>query len=95
MGFLLLMECNYCENGDKLKKFTTRSGMGFKLLRQTGIKPWIFTSENGKIFESRAVKLKVDYLYPTRDKGVNWLTRVKYAKMKIFLLEMSPILGMK
>lgn len=52
----------YSENGDELKKFNTRDGMGFQLLREAGIKTGIITSENTKIVENRAKKLKIDYL---------------------------------
>lgn len=53
----------YTESGDEFKKFNTHDGMGFKLLREAGIKVGIITSETTKIVERRAAKLKVDYLY--------------------------------
>jgi len=53
----------YSEFGDELKKFNTRDGKGFELLRKAGIKTAIITSENTKIVENRAKKLKIDYLY--------------------------------
>ncbi|MBR5433596.1 MAG: acylneuraminate cytidylyltransferase [Bacteroidales bacterium] len=52
----------YTENGDELKKFNTRDGMGLQLLQKTGVKVGIVTSENTKIVERRAAKLKVDFL---------------------------------
>lgn len=52
----------YSELGDELKKFNTRDGMGFGLLRNAGIKTAIITSENTRIAERRAEKLKIDYL---------------------------------
>lgn len=52
----------YSESGDELKKFNTRDGMGFQLLREAGIKTGIITSEDTKIVANRAKKLKVDYL---------------------------------
>lgn len=52
----------YSELGDELKKFNTRDGMGFGMLQKAGIKTAIITSENTKIAERRAGKLKVDYL---------------------------------
>jgi len=52
----------YSENGDELKKFNTRDGMAFELLRNAGIKTGIITSENTKIVENRAKKLQLDYL---------------------------------
>ncbi len=53
----------YGESGEELKKFNTHDGKGFELLRKRGIKTGIITSENTKIVENRAKKLKVDYLY--------------------------------
>lgn len=59
----------YSEAGDELKKFNTRDGMGFQLLREAGIKIGIITSENTTIVENRAKKLKVDYLYQGKCDG--------------------------
>ena len=52
----------YAEPGYELKKFNTRDGMGFQLLREAGIKTGIITSENTRMVEDRANKLKIDYL---------------------------------
>lgn len=51
----------YSENGDELKKFNTRDGMGLQMLREAGIKTAIITSEDRKLNQRRADKLKVDY----------------------------------
>ena len=59
----------YSESGDELKKFNTRDGMGFQLLREYGIKTGIITSENTKIVGMRAKKLKVDYLIQGKRDG--------------------------
>ena len=59
----------YSENGDELKKFNTHDGMGLQLLMKAGIKTGIITSENTKIVEKRAKKLKVDYLYQGKREG--------------------------
>lgn len=59
----------YSENGDELKKFNTRDGMGFHLLREAGIKTGIITSEDTKIVENRAKKLKVDFLFQGKRDG--------------------------
>lgn len=59
----------YTELGDELKKFNTRDGMGFQLLREAGIKTGIITSENTKIVENRAKKLKIDYLCQSKRDG--------------------------
>ena len=52
----------YSETGDELKKFNTRDGMGFGLLRERGIQTGIITSENTQMVERRAQKLKIDFL---------------------------------
>lgn len=52
----------YSANGDELKKFDTRDGMAFEMLRRKGVKTGILTSERTKIVERRAIKLKVDFL---------------------------------
>jgi len=59
----------YSETGDELKKFNTRDGMGFQLLREAGIKTGIITSENTKIVENRVKKLKIDYLRQSKRDG--------------------------
>lgn len=59
----------YSENGDELKKFNTRDGMAFELLRNAGIKTGIITTEETSIVERRAQKLKVDYLYQSKRDG--------------------------
>ena len=59
----------YSETGDELKKFNTRDGMGFQLLREAGIKTVIITSENTKIVENRAKKLKIDFLRQSKREG--------------------------
>ncbi len=59
----------YTENGDEFKKFNTRDGMGFELLRKAGIKTGIITSENTQIVARRAAKIKADYLYQGQRDG--------------------------
>ena len=59
----------YSETGDEQKKFNTRDGMGFQLLREAGIKTGIITSENTHIVEYRAKKLKLDYLRQSKRDG--------------------------
>jgi YrbI family 3-deoxy-D-manno-octulosonate 8-phosphate phosphatase len=53
----------YTESGDEFKRFDTQDGMGFKLLTKSGIKTGIITTEQTKLVERRAAKLKVDYVY--------------------------------
>ena len=53
----------YDQEGNELKKFNTRDGKGLERLRNLGVKTSIITSENTKIVENRAEKLKIDFLY--------------------------------
>jgi len=53
----------YSENGDELKKFNTKDGMGFKLLKDAGIITGIITGENIELVRRRAEKMKVDEVY--------------------------------
>ena len=59
----------YSENGDELKKFNTRDGMGFGLLRKAGIKTAIITSEDRLLNQRRAEKLCIDYLVQGKREG--------------------------
>ena len=52
----------YSENGDELKKFNTRDGMGFALLRERGIITGIITSEDVELNKRRAKKLALNIL---------------------------------
>lgn len=53
----------YSTEGELLKKFNTRDGKGFELLKKHGILTGIITGENSAIVKKRAEKLKVDELY--------------------------------
>lgn len=59
----------YSENGDELKKFNTRDGMGFGMLRKAGIKTAIITSEDRQLNQHRADKLQLDYLVQGKREG--------------------------
>lgn len=59
----------YSENGDELKKFNTRDGMGFGMLREAGIKIAIVTSEDRELNRRRAEKMKIDYLVQGKREG--------------------------
>lgn len=52
----------YSENGDELKKFNTKDGMGFQLLHEKNIITGIITSEDMNLNRRRADKLNVDIL---------------------------------
>ena len=58
----------YSENGDELKKFNTKDGMAFSLLRKAGFKIGVVTGEKD-LNRRRFAKLKVDFYCPDcRDK---------------------------
>lgn len=52
----------YSENGDELKKFNTRDGVGFSLLKKNGIITGIITGENVELNRRRAKKMKIDII---------------------------------
>lgn len=53
----------YSEHGDEIKKFNTKDGMGFKLLKEAGFITGIITGENIELVRRRAEKMKVDEVY--------------------------------
>lgn len=50
------------ESGEELKKFYIPDGLGLVLIRKLGVKTGIITSENLKLIERRATRLKMDFL---------------------------------
>ena len=82
----------YSENGDELKKFNTRDGMGLQLLQKTGIKVGIITSEDRQLNDRRAKKLKVDYIKQgKRDGGKLEVAKEICAEMGISLQQVAYI----
>lgn len=82
----------YSENGDELKKFNTRDGMGLQMLREAGIKTAIITSEDRKLNQRRAEKLKVDYLRQGKVNGGKVAVAEEIAKeMGITMAEVAYI----
>lgn len=53
----------YAADGTESKKFNTKDGMAFELLRKAGIKTGIITSEETEIVRNRAKKIKADELF--------------------------------
>lgn len=66
----------YSEKGDELKKFNTRDGMGFALLRQKGVITGIVTSESVDLNRRRAEKLKLDILEAGCKDKLNAIKRI-------------------
>ena len=61
----VLTDCGmyYTSEGDYMKKFHTRDGMGIAWLRKCGISTIIVTKEKTKIVRNWAKKMKIDYVY--------------------------------
>ena len=53
----------YGDEGEVLKRFSLRDGMGVELLRADGIETAFVTRENSKIVSRRAEKLKIRHCY--------------------------------
>lgn len=53
----------YSNKGEVVKKFNTKDGMGFELLRKKGIYTAILTGENSETVLQRSKKIKTDDLY--------------------------------
>ena len=82
----------YSENGDELKKFNTRDGMGLQLMQKRGVKVGIVTSENTQMVERRAAKLKVDFLRQgKRDGGKLAVVQDICREMNITMQEVAYI----
>ncbi len=80
----------YSENGDELKKFNTRDGMAFSILRSKGIVCGIVTGEDRELNRRRAAKMKLDFI---RNGITDKLTVVKEiaAEYGISLVEIAYI----
>jgi len=82
----------YGEDGNELKKFNTRDGMGLQLLQRQGVKVGIITSENTRIVENRARKLGLDYLRQSaRDGGKLQAAREICEEMGITLQQVAYV----
>tara|TARA_A100001011_G_C14256361_1_gene820267 strand:- start:1233 stop:1793 length:561 start_codon:yes stop_codon:yes gene_type:complete len=71
----------YDDNGIETKKFSTRDGMGFEILRNNNILTGLITSEISKIVDMRARKLKINFIVKGA-KGVGKLDEVKIIAKK-------------
>lgn len=82
---MLLTDCDgvltdggmyYSEAGDELKKFNTKDGMGFQLLREKGILTGIITGEDRELVRNRATKMKVNEVYMGVQNKYEVLTKI-------------------
>lgn len=66
----------YGPEGERLKRFYIRDGMGFERLRNAGYKVVVITGENSEVVHRRMEKLLVEHYFPgAKDKYsllVNW-----------------------
>ena len=63
----------YDELGNEMKKFNSKDGMGFQILRKNNILTAIITGENTNIVSRRAEKLKIDELHQGASKKIEVL----------------------
>ncbi len=72
----------YSENGEELKRFSIRDGMGVERLRKhCNIETIIMTGENSSSVKSRAEKLKIEEYYLGIKKKVDVLEEVKFKNL--------------
>lgn len=64
----------YSENGDELKKFNVRDGVGVVLMQLAGIKVGAFTGEPTKMVERRLNKIAIDFLFTNVKDKLNCLS---------------------
>jgi len=53
----------YTPNGDTMKKFHARDGMGVNLLKKSGVPTIIITKEKTKMVKNWAKKMNISYIY--------------------------------
>ncbi len=66
----------YTENGDVMKKFHTRDGMGVSLLKKKKISTIIITKEKTKFVKKWAKKMNVEKLYDGIQKKEDLVTNI-------------------
>ncbi len=66
----------YSEKGDELKKFNTRDGVAFRLLRENGIITGVITGEDVALNKRRCEKLKIDVLAQGATDKVSTINRL-------------------
>ena len=95
----------YSKNGEELKLFSIRDGMGIELLRRGEIDTGIITSENSPIVTARANKLKINHVVlgsrnkksdlETLSKNLNYdLSEIAYMGDDINDLQVMKISGL-
>ncbi|WP_376777074.1 cytidylyltransferase domain-containing protein [Flavobacterium covae] len=75
----------YSKEGELMKKFDMRDGMGLEILRQNNVEVVVITSENSKLVEERMKKLQIKNLFL----GV----KDKFSLLKDFVLNKNTSFG--
>lgn len=70
----------YSGVGDDRKKFNTHDSMRLQLLHSTGVKTATITTEDTKLVEHRASKLKVYYLIQGQCDGMKLVSILRFCK---------------
>lgn len=83
----------YTAEGDAMKKFNTRDGMGLQLLQRTGVKVGIVTSENTEIVNRRARKLGLDYLVQGKRDGGKLAAALKICREMGITMDQVAYIG--
>lgn len=82
---LILTDCDgvltnsgmyYFDNGLEAKKFNTRDGKAFEILRNQGYKIGIITGEKTDIVKNRAKKLKMDIVVLGATNKIEFLNKI-------------------
>lgn len=68
----------YSENGDELKKFNTRDGVGMRLLKERGIITGVITGEDRELNRRRCEKLNVDEVHQGVESKLDIVKRLCY-----------------
>jgi 3-deoxy-D-manno-octulosonate 8-phosphate phosphatase (KDO 8-P phosphatase) len=66
----------YSAEGEELKRFSMRDGMGVELLRNAGIRTALMTRENSPIVAARARKLQIENLWAGQREKAESLPRL-------------------
>ena len=83
----------YSNSGEELKKFNTRDGKGFELLKKSDIKTGIITSETTNIVENRGTKLKLDYIFQGLEHKGKLDTAIKICDLEGISLDEVAYIG--
>ncbi|PIE58270.1 MAG: 3-deoxy-D-manno-octulosonate 8-phosphate phosphatase [Desulfobulbus propionicus] len=65
-GVLTDGSLQYTDRGDECKRFSTRDGLGIRLLQESGVQVGVITARTSQIVRRRAEELKMTHLYQGR-----------------------------